>query len=178
MIILRQKNYSSPLTNALYGKEKLVSGIKKSAARLRTNLTRAVSKSPLSPKVIAAQELERKAVIEGKAAKRKAIQSKNKIKAVKNYIGTSTPGQIASDAVGEVIRRPVFVGGAVGGYAPLAYGVYVPVPTTAAALALEEGVRKIVPGYAKATDSLSKAYNKSGKKVVSNLVDSATKAIL
>lgn len=177
MIILRQKNYSSPLTRALYGKEKLVSGLKKSAARLRTNLTRAVSKSPLSPKVIAAQELERKAVVDGKAAKRRAIQSKNKIKAAKNYIGTSTPGQIASDAIGEVVRRPVFVGSAVGGYAPLAYGVYIP-GTTPAALALEEGVRKIVPEYAKATDSLSKAYNKSGKKVVSNLVDSATKAIL
>lgn len=178
MIILRQKNYSSPLTKALYGKEKLISGLKKRAAGLRTNLTRAVSKSPLSPKVIAAQELEKKTIIEGKAAaKRRAIQSKNKIKAAKNYIGTSTPGQIASDAIGEVVRRPVFVGSAVGGYAPLAYGVYIP-GTTPAALALEEGVRKIVPGYAKVTNSLSKAYNKSGKRVVSNLVDSATKAIL
>ncbi len=177
MIILRQKNYSSPLTKALYRKEKLVSGLKKGAAGLRTNLTRAVSKSPLSPKVIAAQELERKVAIDGKAAKRRAIQSKNKIEAAKNYIGTSTPGQIASDVVGEVIRRPVFVGGAVGGYAPLAYGVYVPF-TTPTALALEEGARKIVPGYAKVTDSLSKAYNKSGKRVVSNLVDSATKAIV
>lgn len=107
---------------------------------------------------------------------KKKVGALKKVVAAENYLGTHTPGQIVADGVGEVAKRPLFVATAGVGYAPLKFGVYIP-GTNAAALAVDEGARKLVPAYNKVTNKTSNAYNKHGRRLVEGFVNSIPVAV-
>ena len=124
-------------------------------------------------------------LVPGNKDQAEIMKQAGKVKALKaaikaeEYAMTHTPGQAVGSVVGEVIRRPIFVGGTIVGYVPLRWGIYIP-GTTAMAGASDAAVRKFIPGYGWVTKKLSSFYNRalpylkqSPKEILQNATNSA-----
>ena len=124
-------------------------------------------------------------LVPGNKEQAKIMTQANKVRAMEaavkaeEYAMTHTPGQAVGSVVGEVVRRPVFVGGTVAGYVPLKWGIYIP-GTTAMAGAGEAAVRQAIPGYNWTTKELSAFYNRtlprikqSPRDILQNITNSA-----
>lgn len=170
MIILRQKEYSSPATKILFrtkqAKSAVDTGLMKANQKIKklflkpNTVASFVNERPVikpSRQSIMRDTIKRKNAIKG-GLKEKAINTTKKAEDAVNYLKTHTPGNMAADGVGRFVESPIASTATVATF-PITGGIL-------------EGAAKRSSGYRHATEYLGKKYKSSkAPSVVSGVVD-------
>lgn len=184
MIKFRQKDFSKPLTRAIYqtraAGERFVGGIKKGIESLgrRNYQGRVTPSTNISTPTYRVNKISnaRKAIKDSKTIESLPQNTANSLNRV-----ALDPGHAINQAAETTLKNPITTAtGIAGNVIMVAPGVPAPVrmsPIGGVGMAAEQGLKKVSPGYRRATEKIAAGYRSTISPKVRSVVNNTVEAL-